>query len=963
MDIHRVSLKDLKLSERDLCYQDPESEYSVKLEHVSGNVFRVVMEGYLDFESNLYYTGILEMILYRFRETFKNEMVFFIEHISNLKGFSIDARNYFEKKILDWDNYGGACYIGASQIYQDFGKLLHKNKPALLFHFCDEEKEAFEQIRQFQLPVEVKPEPKLGRQAKKDWHIPGSPTTKDELVPKQIPESSWQLATQDDHFSASISMLENKAIHSRLKGFVQQSDVASYIRFIESLVDVFDLAPEKYAHIVELKEVQGLTRQAKSLLKNAFIKIDLLPSKLILVHAPKAIANTLNILSTLFPGKLDYCEVAGDFDLALKKLQLPKRKHDSPASASRIPGGRLQKSQKPEISKEEGEPETNIVEDKKPVATEDKSKKELEEIIKLQEKRIGELSEMIRDVSFNGTKRMQAVKLQPSDPFYEIFNAVSLMQGYYAESINDNKYNFESLRDQLGILQRFVNHSSEPGLLLKDGRISMANTAFAQLIGSEKSILDDKYLNQLIIPGDREMIDSIIEKMETGDELPTELTSAVISENGKERAVHIRIVVFPHRGKRAALLFFNEQVAAPEISPKEDRKQPHANNQELGTYVSDAENLKFSFLANISHEIRTPMTAIVGLAEFLTSPVLNAQTMQEYVNLIKYNANSLLMLLNDLIDIASLEAGEVNISKKVCSVNQVLDSVYSRFSKFQKDSGYEQIALKLNNFADPVVKLISDQDRIVQVLSNLLSNSFKFTHKGTIEFGVFSVNDDNIRFFVRDTGIGIDQDKFDLIFESFKQVDESRTREYAGAGLGLAISKKIAYLLDGRIWVASKKGEGSTFYLELPRPDPAELRKEDTGGLIERKQAWAGKTFLIVDDVDSSYHLLETILRKTKAKILWAKDGNVAVEYCRSQKIDLVLMDIQMPNLDGLAATRLIKEIDPDIPIIAQTAYVQEEDKFRIEMAGCDGYIPKPIEKDLLYRVIHRQLEKVTQVS
>ncbi|MCF8373977.1 MAG: response regulator [Bacteroidales bacterium] len=1004
MDIHRVSLKDLKLSERDLCYQDPESEYSVKLEHVSGNVFRVVMEGYLDFESNLYYTGILEMILYRFRETFKNEMVFFIEHISNLKGFSIDARNYFEKKILDWDNYGGACYIGASQIYQDFGKLLHKNKPALLFHFCDEEKEAFEQIRQFQLPVEVKPEPKLGRQAKKDWHIPGSPTTKDELVPKQIPESSWQLATQDDHFSASISMLENKAIHSRLKGFIQRSDVASYIRFIESLVDVFDLAPGKYTHIVELKEIKGMSRQAKSLLKNAFIKIDFLPSKLILVRPPKAIENTLNILSTLFPGKLDYCEVVGDFDLALKKLQLPKTKQDSPVGASRIPGGRLKKSQKPEIPKveskterptstgknehaskvvvnekstaveeirseevsfstEEIEPETTIVLDEKLVATEDKSKKELEEIIKLQEKRIGELSEMIRDVSFNGTKRVQPVKLQPSDPFYEIFNAVSLMQGYYAESINDNKYNFESLRDQLGILQRFVNHSTEPGLLLKEGRISMANTAFAKLIGSEKSILEDKYLNQLIIPDDREMIDSILEKMDAGDELPSELNSAVISENGKERAVHIRIVVFPYRGKRAALLFFSEPIAAPEISLKEEAKQPNGKSHELGAYVSEAENLKFSFLANISHEIRTPMTAIVGLAEFLTSPVLNPQTLEEYVNLIKYNANSLLMLLNDLIDIASLEAGEVNISKKVCSVNQVLDSVYSRFSKFQKDSGYEQIVLKLNNFADPVVKLISDQDRIVQVLSNLLSNSFKFTQKGTIEFGVFSVHDDNIRFFVRDTGIGIDQDKFDLIFESFKQGDESRTREYAGAGLGLAISKKIAHLLDGRIWVASKKGEGSTFYLELPRPDPAELRKEDTGLLVEPKQAWAGKTFLIVDDVDSSYHLLETILRKTKAKILWAKDGNVAVEYCRNQKIDLVLMDIQMPNLDGLAATRLIKEIDPDIPIIAQTAYVQEEDKFRIEMAGCDGYIPKPLEKDLVYRIIQEQLDKAYQVS
>lgn len=992
MDINKVTLKDLRLSERDLCYQTPEDEFFLKIEHVSGNVFRVVMEGYLDFESNLYYTGILEMILYRFRETFKNEMVYFIEHVSKLKGFSIDARNYFEKKILDWDNYGGACYIGASKIYQDFGNLLHQNKPALLFHFCSEEKEALEQIRQFQLPVAAKPMSTKDEPYKRGWQIPGQALREEKKMPSHKPGSSWQLNTPDNHFSATISMLESKVIHSQLVGFIRQSDVATYVRFIENLADAFDLAPRKYAHIIEFKDLQGLTQQARSLLKKAFIKIDFVPSKLFLIDPPKAITNTLNILMALFPEKLGYCEEVDNLDTALNKLHKPKKEMAGPGRKSRIPGAKLEQRVKPEgpnldewtevpsmmeaplsvdkhseieasLSRERKKSAEKIIDVEKPVATEDQSKKQLEEIIRHQEQRISELSEMIRDVSFNGSKEKQPAKVHSDDPFYEIFNAVSLMQGYFAESINDKKYHFESLCDQLSIFQRFVNHSTEPGLFLKDGRISMANSAFAQLIGSEKSILEDKYLNQLIVADDREVIDSILEKMDAGDEIPSEIKSAVISVNGKERPARIRFVVFPYQGKRAAILFFNELSSEAEIPEEKMTGTGHDSNQGPGSFEREADNLKLSFLANISHEIRTPMTAIVGLAEFLTSPMLNPQTLEEYVNLIKYNANSLLMLLTDMIDIASLEAGEVTISKKLCSVNQILDSVHSRFSKFQQDSGYEKIVLKLNNFADPEIKLISDQDRIVQVLSNLLSNSFKFTHKGTIEFGVFSVGDNNIRFFVRDTGIGIDTHNFDLIFENFKQIDESRTREYAGAGLGLAISKKIVHLLDGRLWVASKKGEGSTFYLELPRPDPAILRKHDTGHLHKPKQAWAGKTFLIVDDVDSSYHLLETILRKTNAKILWAKDGEVAVDYCRNQKIDLVLMDIQMPNLDGLTATRMIKEIDPNIPVIAQTAYVQEEDKFRIEMAGCDGYIPKPIEKDLVFSIIHKHLDKVYQID
>ncbi|MEA3443458.1 MAG: ATP-binding protein [Bacteroidota bacterium] len=945
MDNKKVSLKDLQLSERDLLYESPESEYAVKVEHVSDNIFRVIMNGYLDFESNLYYSGIIEMVLLRFREAYDNEQVLFIEDVSNLSGINNDAANYSEKKLLDWPNYGGCFFIGADYQYRKYIEKLQKVQPALLFQICNNEQEAFDAIIKFNSSGSFKPlqnsiEENITGKQSPSFEIPGTKN-------KNTGESVWEINTSDNHFTGKISMLENNVVHSKLQGYVRQNDVANYIRFIENLIEAFDIRSKQYSHIIEMKGINGVSRQAKTLVKNAIIRIEILPSILFFIDPPKAILNTLNILTTLFPGKLNYCKIEKSFDTAFKLLQLPKMKLPEVETKNK----ELIKKQLTTINEKQ---------------TNDATKEQLEEIIKNQEQRISELSEMVRNVSFNGTKKVRTPKINPGDPFYELFNAVGLMQSYYAESINDTKYDFESLRDHLGLLQQFANHSKEASLLVQSGRIRYANTAFSQLIGSEKSIIEDKLLTQLIIPDDKGKIESLLEKIESGDETPQNIHISVISETGKSKAVSIRIIQLKYKTQTSALLYF-EQAKKRASSDMHQTLQPAkatVQRQRIGPYVSEGEGLKFSFLANISHEIRTPMTAIVGLAEFLTSPVISPQSIEEYVNLIKFNANSLLIMLNDLIDIASLESGEVNISNKLCNVNQILDAVYSRFSKFQYDTGNKNIVLKLNNFVDPSdISLMSDSDRIVQILSNLLSNSFKFTHKGIIEFGVFSITDERVRIFVRDTGIGIDPEKFEMIFENFKQVDESRTREHSGIGLGLAISQKIAYLLDGHIWVASKKGEGSTFYFELPRPDPASLPSIESKIAKDENLLWKEKTFLIVDDVDSSYQLLESILRKSKVKTLWAKDGEKAIGICKKENVDLVLMDIQLPNIDGLEATRQIKELYPNMPIIAQTAYFQEEDRYNIELAGCDDYIPKPIEKEILIDIINKHLDKSLKIS
>ncbi len=968
MDLTNISLDDLHISEKDLIYKSTESEFAVKIEHINSNIFRIIMSGYLDFESNLYYTGIIEMLLIRFRDVFNYEQVFFISNCSNLDGISLDARKYSEKQLLDWTNFGGNCYIGTNNDIREYVVRLQKKHPSLLLEFSKTEKEALFAVEQFISPKEHSKQKSLdttfhsdNRRAK--FEIPKSG--------KRLKDKSgWEFNTPDNHFTCKTSILENNIINSSLNGYIRQSDVAQYIRFIENLIETYDIRVNQYSHIIDLKQVKGISQQAKNLLKNAIIKSTIYPSKLFFINPPAAISNTLNIIGTLFPKKLEYCKIENSFESALKQLHMPKevaeiiRKEKKQAKIT-VEENLGQKKEIHNSTDNKGEKLAKPVRKSKITDKgEEPSKKQLEQIIRQQEQRIGELSEMIRNVSFNGIKSVKPPKIDANDPFYELFNAVGLMQGYFAESISDKKFNYENIRDQLGLLQRIVNNSNEASLLVHDGKIKYINTAFAKLIGSEKSIIEDRQLVQLMNPDEKEKITSLLEKIQSGDEIPEQIKSSVITELGKIKAVTMRIVQFKYKGQIAALLYFSDDVKTENLP----RPKSKANGklQKLGDYVSESDKLRFSFLANISHEIRTPMTAIVGLAEFLSSPVMSPQAIEEYVNLIKYNANSLLLLLNDLIDISSLEVGEITINNKPCYLSQVLDAVYTRFSKFQFDTGNENIVLKLNNFIDPDIRLICDSDRIVQIMSNLLSNAFKFTKKGIIEFGIFSVSNNRVRIFVRDTGIGIDPDKFEIIFESFKQVDESRTRKYSGVGLGLAISQKIAQLMDGRIWVASKKGEGSTFYLELPLPDPAELPPEEIDLSKADTMNWVGKTFLVVDDVESSYQLLDTILRKSNAEILWAKDGEEAISICNDKEIDLVLMDIQMPNIDGLQATRKIKEIDPEIPVIAQTAYIQEEDRLKIDTAGCDDYISKPIEKRILFQIISKHLNKsvpVTQVE
>ena len=374
----------------------------------------------------------------------------------------------------------------------------------------------------------------------------------------------------------------------------------------------------------------------------------------------------------------------------------------------------------------------------------------------------------------------------------------------------------------------------------------------------------------------------------------------------------------------------------------------------------ESDKLKSAFLANMSHEIRTPMNAIIGFSKLLSTQHTSDSDNSEYIEIIKNTGNTLLNLIDDIIDFAKIEAGEVQVTNTACHVHKVMRELYAYFEKEHLSNDETNIDLVLN-IPDPENELVilTDQNRLRQILSNLLSNALKFTKKGKVEFG-YQINPGIINFYVSDTGIGIPEDKHKIIFDRFRQVEFNYNKKFGGTGLGLAITRNLVKLLGGQIGVESKKGKGSVFRFSLPlirmeSPDekPVKTPPETT------YYRWDDKVILVVEDNDLNSKLLLKMMEPTGAKVIIAKDGKPAIEECRTNPdIDLVLMDIQMPEMDGYEATRTIKDIRPEIPIIAQTAYAMAEEREKIISAGCNDYLPKPIRQRDLFQILSKYLNQ-----
>ena len=391
-----------------------------------------------------------------------------------------------------------------------------------------------------------------------------------------------------------------------------------------------------------------------------------------------------------------------------------------------------------------------------------------------------------------------------------------------------------------------------------------------------------------------------------------------------------------------------------------DRKKIEADLIKAKEKAEESDRLKTAFLNNMSHEIRTPMNGILGFSELLEDETLPPEERRQYINIINNNSLHLLSIINDIIDISEIESKQISLSKVSFNLNQLLDELLISYQNEKTLIGKTGITLTLEKaFDEENSMIISDDLRIRQILYNLLNNSMKFTDKGFIKFGYADMGD-VLQFFVQDFGKGIPKDKQSIIFERFRQEEENYTRQFGGNGLGLSISKGLVELLGGNMWLISDEGIGTTFYFTIPYTmfdmNPVFIKKKKPQKALYN---FYGKKILIVEDNYTNSDLLDDYFSNTQAKLFFAKDGKEAVENCKSNRdYDLVLMNIQLPVMNGYEATREIKKFMPDLPVVALTGYAQAEDMEKCIEAGCNDFLSKPINKAILFMTINRFLKQ-----
>jgi len=374
--------------------------------------------------------------------------------------------------------------------------------------------------------------------------------------------------------------------------------------------------------------------------------------------------------------------------------------------------------------------------------------------------------------------------------------------------------------------------------------------------------------------------------------------------------------------------------------------------------AEESDQLKSAFLANISHEIRTPMNAIIGFSEFLKDDTLPTARKEEFIEIIESSGNQLLNIINDIVEISKIEMGLIQRFEENVNILTMCEFLYKELSIIPNPEKVRFVFKKPE--IDKLYFTVCDKTKLSQVLTNFITNAFKFTEHGTVEFG-FEFNNDNIRFYVKDTGVGIDKKYHDAIFERFRRIEDKDQKVKSGSGLGLAISKAYVELMGGTIGVESEPWIGSTFFFTIPNIQSKTTKSEQDKSLKHSPLTEIDTTFLIAEDDDLNFKYLQFLLANYKVRIIRASNGQEAVEKAlNDDSISLVLMDLKMPLMDGYEATRLIKEKKPKLPIIATTAYALSSDKEKALAAGCDAYVSKPIMKDELFENISmvRQLVK-----
>ncbi|MGD2034970.1 MAG: PAS domain S-box protein [Bacteroidales bacterium] len=612
----------------------------------------------------------------------------------------------------------------------------------------------------------------------------------------------------------------------------------------------------------------------------------------------------------------------------------------------------------------------------------DDIKKDEFDIQFLREGKIREFSDEMRFNHKNGSVVWVNITLSPiwqseEKPNYYVAVVENITTRKTMEiALKDSESRLKTLMSNLpGMAYRCLNDKNWTMQFVSDGCYDLTGYLPEDLTNNKTIAYGD-----LILPEDQKYVWNSVQKAII-DKVPFQIVYRINTNNNRQKWVWEKgCGIYSQEGRLVALEGFitdiTERKEAEQNLQSKNREYAELNkelqaslrhinniNKELEKAKKKAEEsdrLKSAFLANMSHEIRTPMNGILGFADLLKKKELPYPLRNKYVNIIEKSGERMLNTINNLIDISKVEANQIEVTLSDTNINELLEDIYTFFKP-----EVEKKAMRFffgATLPDEEAIILTDQEKLYAILTNLTKNAIKYSIEGSIEIG-YDLKGDYLEFFVKDTGIGIDKKQQEAIFNRFVQANSGINSPYEGAGLGLSIAKAYVELLNGKIWVESEKGVGSKFCFTIPFRVNSKGKR--TGGTFDSyntsfpEDSLKHSTVLIAEDDEIADLYLTELLQKNCKKVLHTGSGKEAIRLCKENKdIEVILMDIKIPEADGYTATKKIREFNENVIIIAQTAYAQPEDREKAMLAGCNDYLTKPVKKEELFSIIRNHLVK-----
>lgn len=950
----------------DLYYNHPEGKYIYAFKYIGNGIFFLQSKGAIDDSSFKHQLHSGDIARERLKKIFPDKKYHLIWDISEVDRISVITRKLIFTKLSTTSNFGSVNVIGGNYLAISFAKIISKLFPGINFSFFRSYEEAL-------INIEQRFHPSFGKIDLKEnfyltieneayahfidlWQEKQAKILINNTYYKYLTKPEWNYESPDHLFKVNICVIEGNIVFYQLEGEAKPFHIDKVYAIIKDVFQELRFSPtNKVYSIADIRKLADVSLEARK--KTSYYehyyhsychKVFAISS-----YSLKLLVRSITIINS---HDFKHWEIVNSIEDAFSRVHSFQSNNNAEISSNKI----AENLKQPLIIPDSPTEMVNLI------------KNQHNEINRLKEDQsiqIKRILEVTGRLTWDESCEQDLFNISSESPYGEIFDLLSILYKDFREIIKEKTRHAQQLKESEDKYKNLIELANDIIVVYQDNAIRFVNSRVSQALGYTTEELIGVSMHNYLDPNEINKLQEFYKKRISGENLPSVYETILIHKDGHKVHASMSVGRIIYDNRPAVMLIARDISQKKKIEEELDRYRNHLEDiirkrtEQLQKEISErriaeeSDRLKTAFLSNMSHEIRTPMNAIIAFSDYLKNMDLTGEQRLEYLNYIQSSGQSLLNLINDIIDISKIESKQVDIQLSSLNVNKFMDELIVLFEETRKNKNKTEIVLRLNKPKEQI-SLYTDQYRLKQILSNLLDNALKFTEKGFIELGC-QLKNNNVVFYVADTGEGIPADKMDVIFKRFGRINSSK-RKISGTGLGLAISKNLALLLNGKLWVESKVNEGSTFYLKIPNYITVEPSEPEAPKNIPVKKIfnWEDKKILIAEDEDLNFRVLQIALARTRATIIRAQNGLEAVSLVNStNNLDIVLMDIQMPEMDGYEAMSKIKQ-QHKIPIIAQTAFALLEEKNRCIEIGFDDYVSKPIKLDELFQKMEEQFEK-----